>query len=216
MKRKVALFALIAAVAVLVPVLAVLAQSQPQCLSSGSVEYCQGAACGKCCKAKQATCEDDKVVEELMAILKETKSSDTFVVTAVALGRMGSKAKRAVPTIIRNAERLEILEGICDATTPASETNEMQMVWQAINWILDKKGSTKSPVHTQPACAPAPVSMGYGGACAPDPLTPSSVPTPAPCYITPGSSYCSPTMTSPPATSSPSSRTKKSALPTPS
>jgi hypothetical protein len=50
------------------------------------------------------------LVRELVAILNETKSIDTFLVTLRLLEDMGKQAEPAIPAIIRNAERLELFK----------------------------------------------------------------------------------------------------------
>jgi hypothetical protein len=47
---------------------------------------------------------------ELIVILNETKSVDTFAVTCHLLAKMGAEAQPAVPAILRNAERLGLLK----------------------------------------------------------------------------------------------------------
>src|SRR5260370_27879624 len=55
---------------------------------------------------------DQDQVQELIKILNETKSPYTRVATTAALAPLGDKAKVAVPAILRNAERLKILESL--------------------------------------------------------------------------------------------------------
>jgi hypothetical protein len=55
---------------------------------------------------------DQNQVQELIEILNETKSPYTLVATTAALAPLGDKAKVAVPAILRNAERLKILESL--------------------------------------------------------------------------------------------------------
>jgi hypothetical protein len=52
----------------------------------------------------------DGLVGELIAILNETKSVDTFAVTCGLLEKMGAEARPAVPAMLRNAERLGLLK----------------------------------------------------------------------------------------------------------
>jgi hypothetical protein len=51
-------------------------------------------------------------VQELIKILNETKSPTTVLATAVALLPMGDKARLAVPALLRNAERLKMLDDL--------------------------------------------------------------------------------------------------------
>ncbi|HKB40226.1 MAG TPA: hypothetical protein VKD72_27600, partial [Gemmataceae bacterium] len=49
---------------------------------------------------------DDDLVGALVAILEETRSPDTLLVTVKALADLGPRARTAVPAVIRSAERL--------------------------------------------------------------------------------------------------------------
>jgi hypothetical protein len=73
---------------------------------------CFGAEVGELIgqAARAGADPDEALVKDLVKILDETKSFDTFCVTASILCRVGAKAKSAVPGIIRNAERLKILD----------------------------------------------------------------------------------------------------------
>jgi uncharacterized protein (TIGR03067 family) len=55
---------------------------------------------------------DRELVKKLVAILKKTKSVDTFLVTTRVLADLGLEAKSAVPAIILHAERLGLLKDI--------------------------------------------------------------------------------------------------------
>jgi hypothetical protein len=68
----------------------------------------------------------------MIAILKETKSEETFVVTAVALGCMGPEAKRALPQLIRNAERLKLFEDLFGSSASKGDRQVAQHVAEAI------------------------------------------------------------------------------------
>jgi hypothetical protein len=73
-----------------------------------------GAAC--CCAAKGG---DGELYAELVAILKETESPDTFMAAVTGLMATEGHGKRAIPAVIRSAERLGLLNGIAkqlDAT----------------------------------------------------------------------------------------------------
>jgi hypothetical protein len=60
--------------------------------------------------SREAGDREEALVKDLVRILDETKSFDTFCVTASILCRVGPKAWSAVPGIIRNAERLKVLD----------------------------------------------------------------------------------------------------------
>src|SRR5271166_5996232 len=47
-------------------------------------------------------------VQDLVSILNETRSSDAFIATVLALHRAGVDGKLVVPAIIKNAERLKL------------------------------------------------------------------------------------------------------------
>jgi hypothetical protein len=185
MKRTVPLFVLVGAAGVLVPVLAVFAQTSPTAYPAqqrlGS-SCCSPAVCTKCSAAK-APSTDDKLIEELTAILKETKSSETFLVTAMTLGRMGPAAKCALPALIRNAERLELLEGFSNTNASADNQSVSFGILAVINMIFDKKGSQQAYVQRwQMPRGPVPAaSCGYGTPAQGLPYPPSPFgPVPAP------------------------------------
>jgi hypothetical protein len=58
------------------------------------------------------------VVEELIALLDETQSRDTYLATVLVLSRLGGEAKPALPAALRNAERLGLLRGLCKHGRP--------------------------------------------------------------------------------------------------
>jgi hypothetical protein len=185
MKRTVPLFVLVGAAGVLVPVLAVFAQTSPTAYPAQqplTTPCCSPAVCTKCSAAK-APSTDDKLIEELTAILKETKSSETFLVTAMTLGRMGPAAKCALPALIRNAERLELLEGFSNTNASADNQSVSFGILAVINMIFDKKGSQQAYVQRwQMPRGPVPAaSCGYGTPAQGLPYPPSPFgPVPAP------------------------------------
>lgn len=180
MKRTWPLFVLVGVAGVLVPVFAVFAQTSYTSSATGTASFVSRppTACAAC-EVPKTSSGNDKVIDELTAILKETKSPETFLVTAMTLGRMGPEAKRAIPAIIRNAERLEMFEDLFEAkTSPSSRAAEE--VFTAIEMILDKKAGAKGRVQMWQT--PAANSMyGYGPppCCAPaTPATPAYTPVP--------------------------------------
>jgi hypothetical protein len=166
MRRTVPLLVLIGGAAMLAPVLAVFAQSsstpsskphhRASLAGSASTETSREAIACTPCKSASASSDDGRIVEELTAILKETRSTETFAVTAMVLGRMGPAAKQALPVIIRNAERLELFENLYKTSASADNT-ALQEVVEAIEMILDKKGGTKRRIR-HPYTAPPPPS----------------------------------------------------------
>lgn len=128
MRRILSLFVMIGVVGVLVPVLAVLAQSS----SITSAPACCSPATCTASKPSASSSTDAKIIDEMIAILKETKSEETFVVAAMALGQMGPEAKRALPQLIRNAERLKLLEDVFASGASKGDRQVAQHVAEAI------------------------------------------------------------------------------------
>jgi len=115
--------------------------------------------------AARSSTDDDQLIDELAMILKETKSPETFLVTAMTLGRLGPKARRTLPIVIRNAERLELLEGLFDTNASSDNRAVAQDVIEVIEMIAGNKSGgrvwrEKLPVP-QPACYPATPAIGY-------------------------------------------------------
>jgi hypothetical protein len=177
MKRKLPLFVMVGVAGLLVPVLAVLAQSS----SSRSVACCSPAP-GSASKSATTSPTDDKIIDELIAILKETKSAETFIVTAMALGTIGPEAKRALPQLIRGAERLELLEDLFNSSAEAGGREISQQVAMAILSLTG--GQPMGYLSVTHATAGPPYSNGsYGTPVAPTPwnqpppvVTPSALP----------------------------------------
>jgi hypothetical protein len=71
-----------------------------------------GEPCGaaRCCAVGAPV--NGKLVGDLLDILRETSSRDTFLLTVKALADIGPDAKAAVPMIIRGAERLGLSEDL--------------------------------------------------------------------------------------------------------
>jgi hypothetical protein len=70
------------------------------------------------------------VVAELVAVMGQTKSKDVYTAAVLALGQMGTEARPALPAILKNAERLGVLEG---AFCPmGSKTDQGDVVLEAI------------------------------------------------------------------------------------
>ena len=121
-----------------------------------------------------ARSDNEKLVEGLVAILNETDSTDTLLVTVAALADLGPRARLAVPAIIRAADRLGLFKGLAQQKKGQGEDHEGMAVVDAIDQIL--KGGARPP-----ACCYAPVPA----ACSPTPSgwsVPAQVvgPTPVP------------------------------------
>jgi hypothetical protein len=129
-------------------------------------------------------------LQELLKILNETKSPYTLVATAVALVPMGEKAKQAVPTILRNAERLKLLDSLGNPGSRKADIAEMLL--EAIVAIQAGWSPDDGPVppwRWQPRTAPVPPEAlarppqppFYGPPGCPSGICPApAVPLPAP------------------------------------
>jgi hypothetical protein len=116
-------------------------------------------------KAKVSPCSG------LIEILETTQDPDTFLMAVSALPALGEKGCRALPAVVRNAERLGLLKGLCKGP--------MTPVQQALLNCLQQIGAPPAP----PAPVPPPGGYGYGA--------PYPVPTPvmtAPPALGPSSS----------------------------
>jgi hypothetical protein len=92
-----------------------------------------------------------ELVEELVLILEETKSEETFTLTVGVLTELGEEAKGAIPSILRNAERLQLLNGK-DSDRSLRLSSDLR---KAIQAILGKSTnpSWNAPRSLCPACA---------------------------------------------------------------
>ena len=153
-----------------------------------------------CCCPQTATAESsgDKLVEGLVAILNETNSPDTMVVTIQALADVGCRARAAVPAIIRNAERVGLLKDIL--LQGKDDDGPGLVVVDAIEEILRGRQPEPAPGAyppvlsgaTPPVSAYAPVVPASGrgaanrlsrkpaGAGAPAPVCEAQTPPPQP------------------------------------
>jgi hypothetical protein len=188
--------------AILAPLLTMLDQSS----STTSAPPSASSATGSASKHSAASSTDAKIIDEMIAILKETKSEETFIVTVMALGRMGPEAKRALPQLIRNAERLKLFQVLLNAKAEAGDRGVSQHVAEAIVMMAAGQpmgylsvqqtmacahGSYGNPSAvgswTQPAVAPtvvptcqtpaAPCPVVSGPVVSPPVVTPGNVPT---------------------------------------
>jgi hypothetical protein len=129
-------------------------------------------AAPRCCVPSSP--DNAKLVEELLAILKETKSADTFIVTVKALSDLGPDARTAVPAIIRGGDRLGLFTDI--EKQAKEEDGSGLMIVDAIEEILRgpcaAAGCVPPSVVGVPAQAWTPVPFA-GQYC------------PAPCYAPP-------------------------------
>jgi hypothetical protein len=128
---------------------------QAACCPPCAAACCEAVRCpaATCVSAPPPCCpqcapENAKLVDELLTILKETKSADTFLVAVKALSDIGPDAKKAVPAIIRGAEQHGLLKDIREQVK--EEEGAGLMIMDAIEEIL------RGP---EAACAPPPPRM---------------------------------------------------------
>jgi hypothetical protein len=108
--------------------------------------------------AKTAANEDD--VAELLTILDETTSIDTFVVTLQALVGLEPERKGLMAALIKNADRLGMLKGV----TSGKVTPELEIVSEALEKIVEARNEAKTR-NTRPATRYQPPAV---------PVTPAS------------------------------------------
>jgi hypothetical protein len=141
-------------------------------------EICKEMAC---CSLAKKTKDDAAVVAELVKILEETKSSDTFVATLVALGQFEDKSP--LPAVVRNAARLGLLKGMCKESEP---THPQAMILDYLSGELtaecrhgDRPNGAPVPPGYYPPCAP-PVPVTYMSQPFPQVSTFAPAPPPPP------------------------------------
>jgi hypothetical protein len=99
----------------------------------------------------------EKLVRELVGILKKTKSTDTFLVTVKALADMGPPSRAAVPEIIVNAERLGLLKDILKQVDDEQEDdNPGDFIVEAIEHIVAPRHERQMPHPVAPMGYPPP------------------------------------------------------------
>lgn len=165
MKRTLLVFVVVGMASLLVSALTVFGQSTTRSI------YVERQATDPLVKRQasattvKSSTDDEQLIDELAMILKETKSPETFLVTAMTLGRLGPKARRTLPIVIRNAERLELLEGLFDANAAGENRAVAQDVIEVIEMIVGKNGSGRvwreKPPSTPPVCYPATPASYY-------------------------------------------------------
>jgi hypothetical protein len=148
------------------------------------VPQCPACSAKETSKTQTVKATKEKLVQELIAILNETKSPDTFIVTASALGMMGHDARPAVPSIIRNADRLGLLKGISELAGEESEeakpTRQQRIaegIMDCLDQILSKQpsngGKTANPPAVPLVCPPSGIILPE---CLPFPVCPPPAP----------------------------------------
>jgi hypothetical protein len=106
-------------------------------------------------------------VHELITILNETRSSDAFIATVLALHRAGVDGKLVVPAIIKNAERLKLFID----TNPDQGTAQQKTILKAVMLMLKKSEHKVRTTRPQTCSVPndplggACIGAATGGAC---------------------------------------------------
>jgi hypothetical protein len=142
----------------------------------------------RCCPNERCASAPNDQVQELIKILNETKSANTLVATTIALVPLGDKAKVAVPVILRNAERLKILESLGNLD---SKKGEMASILVESIYAIQAGLSLENGVlqtRSQQPRGPAQMVPPTGYA-----------PTPAPFYAPPAPTCPGPVGPTPPA-----------------
>jgi hypothetical protein len=129
---------------------------QTSSCSPGTAGCCAGVDCGA-----SAMKPDQKLADELVKILNETQSSETFFVTLQCLMHTKANPDVAVPVIIRNADRLRLMKGFFDHS---EKTPELEMIAKALKHFtlvsngqiktVKKKSRLPTPPDHSPMCEP--------------------------------------------------------------
>lgn len=157
----------------------------PTCGVAVSSAWAVPTVCGKDESDREAAI-NDKVVKDLIGILKETKSPETFATTTHALGMMGADAKAAVPEIIRNAERLDLLK----RGSHAAKEPYTAMVTASLGMILSKNAA---PTPYTPVTRYVPVTSYVPAPVSPPPPMPVAPSSVAPLPPIPSATSLAPT-----------------------
>jgi hypothetical protein len=111
----------------------------------------------------------------LIEIMETTKSPDTFLMAVTALPALGDKGCRALPAVVRNAERLGLLKGLVNGpSTPAH---------RALLSYVQQVGITDVP--PPPVPPPAPPAAYYGYPVPATTCTPAQMVPPPPADLPP-------------------------------
>ena len=146
--------------------------------SYGPTEPCPATCCKEkghpCCEAAKKK-DDAVIVAELVKILGETKNSDTFVATVLALGQFDDKSP--LPVVVRNAARLGLLKGM------AKDENTTRLQQLLAAYLSGEMTAESNPEFVQHCRAPYPLPMPmpaphWYGPQPPQPVTATCVPAP--------------------------------------
>jgi hypothetical protein len=111
----------------------------PELATAPPSTVCPGTVCQP---VMPASAPKNEATEELVKLLSETESVDTFLVALEALAALDPNYTKAVPVAIKNAERLELLAGIAGSD---KKTKEQQAFTGLVKVFVDAK---KGPVFT--------------------------------------------------------------------
>ncbi len=136
--------------------------------------------CGGSMAVCTATCACCTPCAGLIKIMDTTKDADTFMMAVAALPALEKKGCQALPAVVRNAERLGLLKGLCKETWTPAQHRLMEFV-QQINAPTDGPPPPVG-VPCPPVCAypPAPCA-NYGYAASEAPRPSEMVPPPPAC-----------------------------------
>jgi hypothetical protein len=111
----------------------------PACPTPSPTKRCSAECC-----PNEGGC-DAKVIAELTAIVRETKSRDAF--TAAVMGLCRFEDNSAMPAVIRHAERLGLLDGLAEGGEPTPAK-------QIISYYLMGSDGPDGPAEPGPSCLP--------------------------------------------------------------
>lgn len=103
-----------------------------------------GALTGNATDRAHGRAEKRELLDELMTILNETASVDTFGLTLDLLADLGPKAAPAIPAILRNGERLGLLKN--HALREDGNARGIDLVGETIQAIRAKNAPPQLPV----------------------------------------------------------------------
>jgi hypothetical protein len=110
----------------------------------------------------------DQAAADLVAIIKETESHETFMLALTALAALKPNDKTILPLAIRNADRLGMTEGMFKEK-PSEEQEALENVFELLlgdqavsrpRWYDDKPAKTPGCVPAPPALVPSVNSFG--------------------------------------------------------
>jgi hypothetical protein len=144
----------------------------PPCCASSSVPACEVAAPPPCPVVDAAASHEKasascKLAKELVAIMNETQSPDTFCVVLGCLERTKVDCEIVVPAIIRNAERMGLLKDLMSKDGPNEKQQRLCEILDTLMKAQKTGHKTKMVKKTVPNCCSTP-------------------PAPTPCYSTGG------------------------------